>query len=234
MSLGIYKQGQGYWVRVMTAVLIGVATLGAAGWVASQVSVFETKLPRNSWRLTLDNVQGSVAPGQRVTMYGKPEQAGGIAPELGTAEVASFDSAREELIVRRVEMVSAGTGPDSAARVAGADGKFAAAFRINPVAIPIIEPKLLSGLAIGVVLLLGSALAYYFVGIRRGSVEFLINTDMEMKKVNWSTRQEVWGSTVVVIGACFIIASFLFGVDLLFQWFFRLIGVLVEVRSTTV
>ena len=79
-----------------------------------------------------------------------------------------------------------------------------------------------------------AALVYWATGVSRKTNEFFIQTEGEMKKVNWSTRQEVWGSTVVVIGACFLIASFLFGVDLLFQWFFRLIGVLVEVRSAAV
>ncbi|MBX3403226.1 MAG: preprotein translocase subunit SecE [Phycisphaeraceae bacterium] len=234
MSLGIYKQGQGYWVRVMTAVLLAVATLGAAGWVANQVSVFETRLPRNSWRLTLDNVSGTVNPGDRVELIGKAEVSGAPAPILGTAEVVSYAPAQEELILRRVEMSVAGTGPDSSVRVAHPARSFAADYRVRPAGIPLIEPKLLIGISVGVVLLLGSMLAYYFVGVRRGSVEFLINTDMEMKKVNWSTPREVRGSTIVVICACFIIATFLFGIDLMFQWFFRVIGILVDVQSTTV
>jgi preprotein translocase SecE subunit len=233
MSLGIYKQGQGYWVRVMTAVLVAVATLGAAGWVANQVAVFETRLPRNTWRLTLKDVAGTVNAGDRVQLVGRPEVPGTPAPVLGTAEVVSYSPEQQELIVRRVEMSAAGTGPDSSARVALPAKSFAADFRERPMGVPLIEPKLLVGLSVGVVLLLGSALAYYFVGVRRGSVEFLIATDMEMKKVNWSTPREVRGSTIVVIFACFIIATFLFGVDLAFQWFFRLIGILVDVKTTT-
>ena len=44
MSLGIYKQGQGYWVRVLTAALIAVVTLGGAGWMAGQTARFEAQL----------------------------------------------------------------------------------------------------------------------------------------------------------------------------------------------
>jgi preprotein translocase subunit SecE len=47
-----------------------------------------------------------------------------------------------------------------------------------------------------------------------------------MKKVNWSTRREVMGSTWVVIAASFIIAAILYVVDLGFQYFFVAIDVL--------
>ncbi|MBL8964243.1 MAG: preprotein translocase subunit SecE [Phycisphaerae bacterium] len=54
----------------------------------------------------------------------------------------------------------------------------------------------------------------------------MIATDGEMKKVNWSTRREVLGSTWVVIGACFLIATFLFIVDIAFSSFFEFVGLL--------
>ncbi|RMH23432.1 MAG: preprotein translocase subunit SecE [Planctomycetota bacterium] len=42
MAFGIYKQGQGYWTRVMTA--IGIGTLGLAGaqWAWQQSAVLDT------------------------------------------------------------------------------------------------------------------------------------------------------------------------------------------------
>ena len=58
------------------------------------------------------------------------------------------------------------------------------------------------------------------------NVDFLIATDSEMKKVNWTTRKELIGSTKVVIWFMLIIALFLFACDLLFGAFFHLIGVL--------
>ncbi len=58
------------------------------------------------------------------------------------------------------------------------------------------------------------------------NAEFLIATDSEMKKVNWTSRKELIGSTKVVIGFMFIVALFLFGVDQLFQTFFYLIDVI--------
>lgn len=61
---------------------------------------------------------------------------------------------------------------------------------------------------------------------KAGSVDFLIATDSEMKKVNWTSRAELIGSTKVVIIFMFLISIILFGIDLLFGYFFYWIGVL--------
>jgi preprotein translocase subunit SecE len=57
-------------------------------------------------------------------------------------------------------------------------------------------------------------------------VDFLIATDSEMKKVNWTTRKELIGSTKVVIIFVVLISAFLFTLDVLFGYFFQLIKVL--------
>jgi preprotein translocase SecE subunit len=57
-------------------------------------------------------------------------------------------------------------------------------------------------------------------------VDFLIATDSEMKKVNWTTRKELIGSTKVVIFFVLLIAALLFTLDLVFGYFFQLIKVL--------
>jgi preprotein translocase SecE subunit len=57
-------------------------------------------------------------------------------------------------------------------------------------------------------------------------VDFLIATESEMKKVNWTSRKELIGSTKVVIIFMFLIAFFLFFVDLFFAYLFFLIKVL--------
>jgi preprotein translocase subunit SecE len=61
---------------------------------------------------------------------------------------------------------------------------------------------------------------------KQSTAEFLIATDSEMKKVNWTSRAELIGSTKIVIGFVFFVALFLFSCDLLFGAFFHLIGVL--------
>ena len=58
------------------------------------------------------------------------------------------------------------------------------------------------------------------------NVEFLIETDSEMKKVNWASRKELFGSTRVVVIFLVIIAFTLFFMDFASAWFFHQIGVL--------
>jgi len=56
---------------------------------------------------------------------------------------------------------------------------------------------------------------------RQKTADFLIATEGEMKKVSWSSRKEVIGSTKVVIVATFVLAVLLYGVDLLFIFLFN-------------
>ena len=58
------------------------------------------------------------------------------------------------------------------------------------------------------------------------NADFLIATDSEMKKVNWTTRKELIGSTKVVIFFVILISLFLFSLDVVFGYFFQLIKVL--------
>lgn len=69
-------------------------------------------------------------------------------------------------------------------------------------------------------------LIWWLVGVHRRSADFLIATDGEMKKVNWSTRKEIIASTKVVIVVTLLMAVILFLIDLGFMHFFRFIGVL--------
>ena len=60
---------------------------------------------------------------------------------------------------------------------------------------------------------------------RPKSADFLIATEGEMKKVSWSSRKEIVGSTKVVIVATFIMAAILATVDAGFAVLFTLLGV---------
>ena len=70
-----------------------------------------------------------------------------------------------------------------------------------------------------------SGLAFYLQN-KPSNVLFLIDTDSEMQKVNWTTRKELIGSTKIVIGFMMIMALGLFVVDIIFGYFFFLIKVL--------
>lgn len=58
------------------------------------------------------------------------------------------------------------------------------------------------------------------------NVDFLIATDSEMKKVNWTSRKELIGSSKVVIAFMFLIAIYLFVNDIAFGYLMYWIGVL--------
>jgi len=122
MAYGIYKSGQGYWTRVLTAIGSGTIALGAAAWL---------------WR-----------------------------------EVQNIDVTFEIIYLQ-----------------------FAVA---------------------SVVIVASAVFIYWLVGLARRPCEFLIATEGEMRKVNWSTRKEILGSTWVVIGVSVILAIILFIVDYIF------------------
>ena len=61
---------------------------------------------------------------------------------------------------------------------------------------------------------------------RPSSADFLIATEGEMKKVSWSSRKEIVGSTKVVIVATFMLAAILAAVDAGFAVLSKLIGLM--------
>ena len=69
-------------------------------------------------------------------------------------------------------------------------------------------------------------LIYRFVGRNETVVNFMIATESEMKKVNWSTRREVIGATKIVIVTTLALAAILFFVDILFMLLFSWMDVL--------
>ena len=68
MVQGVYKAGQGYWVRVLTAVFTGVLVLAGGAWAWKQGALIRP--PIESWRLTLRSVQSPPALGDRVEFVG--------------------------------------------------------------------------------------------------------------------------------------------------------------------
>lgn len=69
-------------------------------------------------------------------------------------------------------------------------------------------------------------LTFWIVGVNRKVCDFMIATEGEMKKVHWSSRREIIGSTKVVIMFTILLATLLFMVDQVFLSFFSWIGVL--------
>ena len=111
-------------------------------------------------------------------------------------------------------------------RVASAGPGLSATVSGTPRGEPIFPPMYIQGAGVGLLMILGAGLTWWLVGVRQPTVEFLIATDGEMKKVNWSTRKDVTASTWVVVMWSVLLAGGLFAIDFLFSQFFKLIGVL--------
>jgi len=62
--------------------------------------------------------------------------------------------------------------------------------------------------------------------------DFLIATEAEMTKVSWSSKAELKRATAVVLITMFLIAAFLFSVDMVWSWFLEKIKVLKEPAPT--
>lgn len=133
MAIGIYKQGQGYWTRLMSAIGLGLLVFMGGAWLSRQV--------------------------ETVSLFG-------------------------------------------------------------------LEPVFTQALAFVIVALVFGSLGYKYLARYPRSVDFLIATEGEMKKVNWSSKKEIMGSTWVVIGFAVLIAILCFLLDLAFQGIFKWAGVL--------
>ena len=79
--------------------------------------------------------------------------------------------------------------------------------------------------AVGVLALL-ALLGYRILGRNQKVNDFLIATEGEMKKVNWTSRKEIIGSTKVVIFILLAMSVLLFVVDVVFMLIFSATGVL--------
>jgi len=232
MSFGIYKQGQGYWVRVMTAAGVGLLILYAAGWGWQQAEA--VRLPVRSWTMATTGTQGQAAIGDSVNLYRMSVDPNAEEPYevFGTALIESFESGKggnARMVLNSFSSEDVSMAGSETLRVAIEKPNQPASLTATvsgASSTPIFPVLYLQAGVAGGILLIGSILLYFYVGVHRKTVGFLVATDGEMKKVNWTSYREVRGSTIVVIVATFLIAGFLFGVDSIFARIFTAIGVL--------
>ena len=104
--------------------------------------------------------------------------------------------------------------------VFGAWGAFELSEKLQPIGKPLIR------FGVPTALLAVLAIIVFWIVNRPKSADFMIATESEMKKVSWSSRKEIIGSTKVVIVTTFIFAGILFGLDVMLGHFFKMIGVL--------
>ncbi|MEO1008862.1 MAG: preprotein translocase subunit SecE [Planctomycetota bacterium] len=222
MALAMYKPGQGYWTRAMTAVFGGVLVLAAAAWLYGQGVLIP--LPDRAWNANYLSTDASVEMGDTVTLLG--QTVSGERPALGTAAVESVEVGGSGGLVTLVDMqVDEGVQRPQVQALRTASGT-ELAIDGGVRGVPIVDRIYVQGGLVLVTVLLGASMLLYFVAVRRSSVDFLIATDGEMRKVNWSTRKDVIGSTWVVIGASLLLGICLFLVDTVFATVFRQVGVL--------
>jgi preprotein translocase SecE subunit len=223
MAFGIYKRGQGYWVRVLTAVFAGVLLFAGAAWLWGQLQAASRWIPTRSWVVSTAGTvdPGTVAPGRGVILLGPAVEVGAPQPEVGRGVVRA--SGERSIEVESVELIL-GADPGQITGLIPEGGEAIVARGAS--AVRAFEPLYIQGAGVAVLLLLGAMLIFWLVAAKPSTSEFLIATDGEMKKVNWSTRKDVIASTWVVILWAMLIATGLFMVDTVFASFFRLIGVL--------
>jgi preprotein translocase subunit SecE len=86
------------------------------------------------------------------------------------------------------------------------------------------------GLAVqfGVPAVLAAAFAWLIVRVLQYPpfADFLIATEAEMNKVSWTTKDDLYRATVVVLVTVLFLSVFLFVVDYLWSFLLQLIGVL--------
>ena len=201
--LSMYKPGQGYWTRMMSAIFFGVLVAGGALWLSSQIGAMN--IAPASWRYTVSSTEG-FTNGAEVELRRSGIEVGSGFVQGGDGDV--------------VELNSVMLGPDTIASgvqsivVEGTAPAEVSSLQISP---QFEKTYLQGGVAAGT-LLIGAIVIFWLCYGNKKSSEFLIATEGEMKKVNWSSRREVLGSTWVVIGISVIIAAILFVADIGFRF----------------
>ena len=222
---GIYRPGQGYWVRILTACVVGLLFLVSAAWTAKQIEA--VPIPMQSWVLALQNVTDVPPASGSAELLDETAGKGPAAVVIGNATIVSYEKdgeAKGNLTIKDPQMINNHEAGDVGGQAVVIGGKHYTV--ATAVGVPLFNILYLQAAVAAVILILGVILTYIFVGVKPKSAEFLIATDGEMKKVHWSTRREVFGSTWVVIGACFLIAGLLWLFDFGFVTAFRSIGLL--------
>ncbi|MBY0113510.1 MAG: preprotein translocase subunit SecE [Phycisphaerales bacterium] len=210
----------------MTATLASMLIVAGAAWIWTQLGV--VKLPTPKWTMSIREGAFVASPGKAVELLGKGVNDGEFV-KIGDAAITEWKQATKghDLAIESVVMTEKHVTSEAVAiRIAGDQSGAMGVVEGRPVGVPIFQPVYLQAGGAGLVLVLGASLVFWQVGLKPRTVDFLIATDSEMKKVNWSTRREVMGITQVVIFAFFMIAGVIFVIDYLFSVFFGLIHVI--------
>ena len=222
---GIYKFGQGYWVRTLTAISAGTLILACAAWSSNRALTIP--IPVSGYSLTIERVTGNSTAGSNVDLYKGDTKIGTAAVEVINIQTNKQGASKASTRLKNFAMTE-GSAQTEADRVRVGD-LAAPTFAGTVVARdPIyLFPRVYLQIGIAaLIVLVGAGVGYRLIGVNHKSVDFLVATDSEMKKVNWSTRKIIIDSTMVVIGATFLIAGFIFISDIGLSSLMRFISVL--------
>jgi len=222
----IYKPGEGYWIRVMTLGMIALVVLTSAAWAYKSLDALSPSIPAKAWNLVIKGDTSAATVGQAVTLLTTRGSTTGEPVQIGTASVEQVTSQGGETVVRVTAPTMAGAQSvlDVESQTIKIGDASVLVSGVRPVPAFDIEHAQIGVAAL--ILAVGVWCAYWFVGRNRSTVEFLIATDSEMRKVNWSTRREIMGSTYVVIAATLTVAVCLFLIDYGFSHLFIKIDLL--------
>jgi preprotein translocase SecE subunit len=224
--MGLYKPGQGYWTRVGTAIGLLLLLLSGVAWIVQQCNL--VPIPVSSWTLGVSGAD-QIDAGTTAKILSEPK-IGEQPAVVGTGNVVSVGSPAAGRQSVSIDQVTFTEGQSTLASgktiVFGNNASAIPAKLVSTSAVRAFELMWLQGAAAAVVFLCGAGLIYWVVGVRARSVDFLIATDAEMKKVNWSSRKTIIDSTWMVVGASVLISALIYVIDIVFQWFFVLIKVL--------
>lgn len=226
--LHAYKPGQGYWTRLMSAIGFGMLVAAGAFWAWSTIEG-KVEVPMDSWTMGVEVREATVVDqafpiGAEVSVKGTT--AADAEPD-GTAVVVSASRTgtnSADVVLRDLLITGETVNAQGLQQVVGANGRgFTILARVGTPAFN--KQYLQGGVAIGV-LVIGGFLVLWFCYLSKRTGEFLIATEGEMKKVNWSSRREVFGSTWVVIIVSLAIGAILFVADLYFSTISTKLGIL--------
>ena len=186
-------------------------------------------------RLTKEKVKEEIAAGKKVTLKNNVVVSHLLTPE-DLRRIREYKSAEETIPVRDLER-AAGTeyfqlGTLEAEVKAGKALELAGNvsvstwWHLNFVTVPAIEVDLTYGNLVVVVVFLLAAFGIYKLVNRPRASDFLIETESELKRVDWPTRLEVFASTKVVVTMVIIFLVLMFAYDFIYG---QLIGLVKQI-----
>jgi preprotein translocase SecE subunit len=215
---------------MMTTVALGVLFLGTAAWAWKSLEAIRPPTP--TWDVAVESMTAGTAltvkVGDRATLVdgrGSPPEQVGVAT---VTAVEPREVGRAVVTIGEIELSTRADGKSAeilTATLLNVSG--AAPMQIEQaVGVPAFQIVFVQAAVATVIVLVGGFLTYFYVGRHQNAVEFLIATDGEMRKVNWSTKKIVLDSTYVVIAAAILIAGFIFAWDIVISNLFRFIDVM--------